>query len=604
MGRVASRLRGCLAVTALLLTCSGALAGQGAQAAASPAERRAVEQATRLIEAGRATDASRALQDFLAREPISPTALALLVDLHGSEGDIAPVLPWLERAASRDASEPRIQRLWVSSLVRAGFGDSARTVARRWVQSAPSLAEAHLAVTDAALAGADTSTAIRVLAEARGSVEDERAVLERLADLYAASGDRSGLLESWEALLLLGEPGIVAMVEDARSGAWPRGVAGDLWDALLRRAPAPSIRNGAHAALRLGTGEVSRRLARAAEPGEGADRSRFLRSYVGEATDAGLPEEVAWAADELARLSTRPVDRQRWQAVSADMALMAGDTLAARRTFQALLDESEPGEAAHRLASRRLFSVLASSPRDLSEAAGLWASHRGTYSDSALDLARMAAELSRGRARAGALREAERGLQDARASLPSAEARAVIDAAGARLAILRGAPDSALARLARATTDPGDEVVEHTRNLGLLAVLEGADALEIELLGEALQELLGSPGEWDPTDWLGRFAALPASASRPALLALLADELESAGRAEQGTAVLHRIVDEFPGSAQSPDALLSLAQRATLTRPGSARTWLERLITTYPESALAPLARRLLAELDATEPPG
>jgi hypothetical protein len=311
MGRVASRLRGCLAVTALLLTCSGALAGQGARAAASPAERRAVEQATRLIEAGRATDASRALQDFLAREPISPTALALLVDLHGSEGDIAPVLPWLERAASRDASEPRIQRLWVSSLVRAGFGDSARTVARRWVQSAPSLAEAHLAVTDAALAGADTSTAIRVLAEARGSVEDERAVLERLADLYAASGDRSGLLESWEALLLLGEPGIVAMVEDARSGAWPRGVAGDLWDALLRRAPARSIRNGAHAALRLGAGEVARRLARAAEPGEGADRSRFLRSYVGEATDAGLPEEVAWAADELARLSTRPVDRQR-----------------------------------------------------------------------------------------------------------------------------------------------------------------------------------------------------------------------------------------------------------------------------------------------------
>jgi hypothetical protein len=604
MGRVVSRLRGGFVAVTALLVSDGALVGQGARAGASAAERRAVEQASRLLDAGRAPDASRALQDLLAREPVSPTALALLVDLHGSEGDVAPVLPWLERAVARDASEPQIQRLWVSSLVRAGFGDSARAVARRWVQSTPSLAEAHLALTDAALAGSDTAAAIRVLGDARGSVEDERTILERLADLYVASADRRGLLDSWEALLSLGEPGIIAVVEDARSGPWPRGVGAELWEALLRGTAAQSIRNGAHAALRLGTAEAARRLAHAAEPEETADRSRFLRSYVGEATDAGLPEEVAWAADELARLSTRPVDRQRWQAVSADMALMAGDTSAARRTFQTLLDESEPGDPAHRLASRRLFSVLASSPGDLAEAARLWTSHRSTYPDSAVDLARMAAELSRGRARAGALQQAERGLQDAWAGLPSAQARAVIDAAGARLAILRGEPDSALARLVRATTDPGDEAVEHTRNLSLLAVLEGADALEIELLGEALKELLGSQTEWDPSDWLGRFAALPASSSRPALLALLADELDAAGSMDWGTAVLQRIVDGFPASAQSPDALLSLARRATPTRPDSARTWLERLITVYPESALAPLARRLLAELDAAEPPG
>jgi hypothetical protein len=592
-----------IAGTALLLAAA-VLAGQGTPAVASPAERRVLEQATRLLDAGRAADATRALQDFLTREPVSPAALSMLVDLHIEAGDAAPALPWVERAVAQGAGEPRVQRLWVVSLVRVGFGDSARAVARRWVRNSPNMADAHLALTDADLASADTSGAIRVLEEARDVVEDQRVVLERLADLYLASGARAGLLQAWEALLSLGEPGIVAVVEDARSGAWPRERTKELWVALSQRSSPESMRSGAYAALRLGSAESARRLARAAQPGEVADRARYLRSYVGEATDAGLPDEVGWAADELARVSTRPADRQRWQAVSADMALVAGDTSAARRTFQALLDESEPGDAAHRLASRRLFSVLASSPRDLPEAAGLWESHRRAYPDSALDLAKMAAELSEGRARADALLEAEMGLRNAWTALSSPEARAVIHAAGARLALLRAEPDSALSRLARATADPGSEAAAHTRNLRLLAVLERADALELEVLGEALLELLRSPAEWKAQEALRRLESLPASAARPAMLALLAEELDAAGHPDQSAAILQRIIEAFPGSPHTPDALLSLARRAIPTHPDSARTWLERLITTYPESALAPLARRLLTELDSAGPQG
>ena len=604
MERVVSLLRGGLISAAALLSCVGAVAGQASRTAPSPAERRAVEQATRLREAGRGPDATRTLEEFLVRQPVSPTALALLVDLLAEEGDVGPVLPWVERAVGQGANDPQIQRLWVSSLVQAGFGDSARAVARRWVQVAPSLAEAHLALTDAELAVADTSTAIRVLEHARDDLNEAGAILERLADLYLASGDRAGLLESWVSLLGLGEPGVVSVVEDVRSSAESRRDVMELWDTLLQRSEPESMRRGAYAALRLGEARSARRLARVSQPTEIADRSRFLRAYVSEATDSGLPEEVAWGADELASLSTRPADRQRWQAVSADMALVAGDTSAARRTFRTLLEESEPGDAAHRLASRRLFSVLASAAGDVSAAAGLWESHRRTYPEPALDLAEMAAELSDARARVGALEEAEQGIWDARASLSSPVARATLDAAAAGVALFRGQPDSAIARLVRATAEPGGEPVARTRDLSLLAVLSGADAPEIDLLGRALLALLRDPAEWETDAWLDRFGALSATTARPALLALLADELDSAGRSDQASRALHHIVAAFPGSPHTPAALLSLARRATPTRPDSARTWLERLITTYPESAVAPLARRLLAELGPVEPPG
>lgn len=604
MERVVSSLRGGLITAAAFLSCVGAVAGQATRTAPSLAERRAVEGATRLREAGRLPDATRALEEFLVRQPVSPTALALLVDLLAEEGDVGPVLAWVERAVGQGANDPQIQRLWVSSLVQAGFGDSARAVARRWVQVAPSLAEAHLALTDAELAVADTSTAIRVLEHARDDLNEAGAILERLADLYVASGDRAGLLESWGALLALGESGVVAVVEDVRSSPKSRRDAMELWDTLLQRSEQESLSRGAYAALRLGEPRAARRLARVSQPTDVADRSRFLRGYVSEATDGGLPGEVAWGADELASLSTRPADRQRWQAVSADMALVAGDTSAARRTFRTLLEESEPGDAAHRLASRRLFSVLASAAGDVSGAAGLWESYRQTYPDSALDLAEMAAELSDARARVGALEEAERGLRDARVSLSSAAARATLDDAGTRLALFRGQPDSAIARLVRATAAPGVEPVARTRDLSLLALLEGANAPEIELLGGALLALLRDPAGWETDAWLRRFAGLPATTARPAMLALLADELDSAGRSGQASRALHHIVDAFPRSPQTPAALLSLARRATRIRPDSARTWLERLITTYPESAVAPLARRLLAELGPVEPPG
>jgi hypothetical protein len=468
----------------------------------------------------------------------------------------------------------------------------------------PETAEAYLALSEAQMAGADSAAATETLLEGRPAVKDGRRILERLADLYGATGDIDHLAETWLELLGEGELGLIAVVED---GLIPGQIARDasqrLWAMVARSEDRGVVSAGTYAALRLGAGQEADRLARGLEYGEAADRARFLRGYVGEATEAGLTSEVAWAAEELAGLSTRLTDRQRWQAMAADMALASGDTASARRVFLDLLEESERGQAPHRLASRRLFSVLANDPDNLGRAAALWESHRRTYPDSVGELADMASELAYGRARAGQLEEAEEALREVRSAWSTTVAVATLDGAGARLALYGGQQDSAIARLARAT-ETGAGVLARTADLALLALLERADALEVEVFGKALLDLHRNPGGWEAGVWIDRLETLPASAARPGMFALFADELQVAGQDPQAASLLRRIVDEFPDSPETPGALLELARSAEHIEPDSARTWLERLITGYPESALAPLARRFLDELPRERPGG
>ena len=62
------------------------------------------------------------------------------------------------------------------------------------------------------------------------------------------------------------------------------------------------------------------------------------------------------------------------------------------------------------------------------------------------------------------------------------------------------------------------------------------------------------------------------------------------------------LVQAYPGAAEAPGALLALAREALPSRSDQARTWLQRLIIDHPESALAPVARRLLAGIDSRLP--
>ena len=86
------------------------------------------------------------------------------------------------------------------------------------------------------------------------------------------------------------------------------------------------------------------------------------------------------------------------------------------------------------------------------------------------------------------------------------------------------------------------------------------------------------------------------------MAALAARELEDAGHADAARTVRLAIVRAWPESAAAPRALLELARGGRIEDPWQATAWLERLIVDYPESALAPVARRLLSEWQAGVP--
>ena len=578
---------------AVVMLAVVAVGGAGApsvagQAAAS--EQRTVARAERLRDAGRSAEATAALREHLDRAPASLAALALLGELELEAGGGAALVPYAETAVAA-TPEAAVARLWwARALTGAGLLDSALAVTGRWLDEAPRAAEARLARADVELAAGDSTAAARTLGAAP---EPSLATLSRLADLLSVLGDAERLTAAWAGLLALDPPATDEVERDLRL-AGPDGAG--LLERLRGRLGEHRGAKGAAAivALRVGRPAPARELADGARGGDDVEDAAFLREYAREAESAGLSSEVAWAAGLLVGLSPRPVDRLRWRAVAAEQALAAGDTVSARRALEALTRESEPGDGPHQLALRRLFGLLAEDPVSLDEAGEVLGRYVRQYPDSAAAEAAMRGELAIGHARAGNLARAEAVVAEARTRLRVA-VTGPLDAAAARLALYAGRRDSAHERARRSARDTGIDAAERTRRLALLTLVQTADTTETRIVGAAALELLVSPEAFDPGPILRELAGAPASEGRPATLAFLADAAAAAGRRDIAGGVRRLIVERHAGSPEAPEALLDLARAAP---PPEATAWLERLIIGYPRSALAPVARRLLAELD------
>ncbi len=573
---------------ALVGATTGTLSGQ----ASAASERRVVDRAERLRDAGRASEATVALRGHLERAPGSLDALALLVQLAIEAGTARESLPYAEAAVAAAPGEASAREWWVRALVGAGQPDSALAVTERWLEQSPQDPAVWLARADVQLVMGDTSRAIRSLQQAPAPKSAE--VLRRLADLLLATGAADDLVASWTELLALDPPGTADVVEDLQGAGTDKQTLLDRLLAGVEGRSGSATRAAALVALRLGSARAARRVAdQARGAGELADAA-FLREYVREADEADLPAEVAWAARHLVVLSPRPVDRWRWQALSADRALAAGDSGSARTAFVELTRESQPGDAPHQLASQRLFSLLAADPGALEDAANLLGRYVAQYPDSSRAESAMIGELAIGHARAGDLEAAEAVLADARSRVPRA-ASGPLDAAGALLSLYAGRSDSARARAGRSVQEAGLDAGEQTRRLGLLTLVQTADSSEIRVVGRAAHELLMPAASFDPGPTLRALAGLPGSSGRPTVLAFLADMAAKAGRAEVAAGVRRQVVERHPASPEAPEALLELARSASSDEAGP---WLERLIVGYPESALAPIARRMLTEIE------
>ena len=568
-----------------------AVAGQ----ASAASEQRTVARAERLRAGGRAAEAASALREHLARAPASPGALALLGELALESGEAAALVPYAEAAVAA-APEEEVARLWwVRGLTGAGMLDSALAVSDRWLKEAPQLSAARLARADVQLAAGDSAGAIRTLGDA---ATPGRELLTRFADLLLAAGDGDRLAAAWVELLALAPPA-TDEVETGLRAAEAQGSAADaasferLRGRLADRRDGAS-RAGAIVALRLGRAEAARALVEAAPMPDDPEAAAFLREYVREAEAAELPGEVAWSARRLVGLSARPVDRLRWLALSGEQALAAGDTASARRALEELTGESTPGDGPHQLASRRLFGLLAANPASLDEAAFVLDRYVRQYPDSTAAEAGMRGDLALGHARAGDLATAEALVADARKRIRVASSGR-LDAAAARLALYAGQRDSARERASRSAREAEIGAAERTRRLRLLTLVQAADTAEVRIAGAAALGLLAAPEAFDPGPALRDLAGRPASSGRSVVLGFIAEAAEAAGQTRIAGALRRQIVRQHPGSPEAPAALLDLARASA---PADAGSWLEQLIVGYPRSALAPVARRMLAELD------
>jgi hypothetical protein len=186
-------------------------------------------------------------------------------------------------------------------------------------------------------------------------------------------------------------------------------------------------------------------------------------------------------------------------------------------------------------------------------------------------------------------------------SVGDAEQAALQAGALGWLEMLAGRPEAARGHLELAAAVPTARPGFRIEALELLSLIDGADSASVASLGRGVVAATASDDARPLVESVERWAGETRSGG-DRLAALAARELEVAGHVEEARTVRLAILQAWPESAAAPRALLELARGGRIEDPRQATAWLERLIVDYPESALAPVARRLLSEWQARIP--
>ena len=601
-----ARLRGAgLLLLVLSLPCS--TTGVAAQAAARPgaAELQALDQARRLRDIGRLLEAGQQIEAVLADRPASIGALSLLYEVTGDLDDPGSFVPFAERAAAITGSETAsVYSLWVRGLVRALAFDSAGRVGERWVRERPTEGLAYIELSRAQLAAGDEGSAVRTLTAGSEATGQIRRFAGELARVHIRQRDLDRLAAQWLTVLAAGPDGVQEVLT-SRQDLGPDLV--DALDALWvagRKESVSAESQWGIAQLGLFLGDP-REARAAAERGLGLSSSRAdatrLQGYVRTAARQALPAEAGWAAVQLSARATSRADRMRWLAVAAQSFLEANHLEDARPLLVTLLAETEPGSGNHHFAARSLGSLEAGDPSLREGASRRLAAYAAWYPDSTIVHTGLVVELSRGYARAGRLAAAHQALDGWPADSEHVAAAAMVDGQRAMLALYEGKGRDVPPLLQRPVAALDLDAAQRTRWIQLLAIAQKADSTALAQLGSALLDLLRSPESFQAEGLLEEWGSVPVGGVRPAMLAYVGAELEALGRREEAAHLYAAVVESYPDQVEAASALLALARLALPADGAAAGVWLEQLITGHPESALAPVARRMLAELDALE---
>lgn len=559
-------------------------------------ENRVLEQAERLERAGRGAEAQLALENLLEDQPVSVSALLMLAQMSERSGEPERVLPWAEKAVRLDDSGlPGVRQVWIRSLSSAGLQDSALSVAGRWVREEPLEQAAYVELSGLWARAGDGGIAVRVLEEGRSAIGSNRLFVQELAALKAGLGSYGPAAVEWRAMLTWGEAGVDAVERRINDPATRRDDAVAALEEELRAADVTFLeRRGAlHLALLLGERAWARELVKSLmndlpEP----SRAEVLRDYVTRARESGDLAGAAWGAGSLARSARSAEDARYWRAMAADLYYEAGDYEKAREDFTRLLEESMPGSDVYGFSLRRLHGLVVADDPETAEA--LLTEHRDRYPEDQLATVRLGVETARAWMDSGALARARSVLEGIHPA--DVEQAALRAGAYGRLEVLDGRPGAARGHLQLAAAVPTGRPEGRIEAIELLALVDGSDSSSMAALGEGVvvATAVGDPGPL--LESVGAWAHA-GSEGGAGLAAFAAAELDVANLDQAARSVRIELVQAWPRGPQAPGALLELARSERRENPGQAAEWLELLIVEYPESAMAPVARRVLAEL-------
>ena len=580
-------------VLVVSLLCAGPAAAQQ-----NPQQllRRELRRAEALERAGRLSQALAVLDSLLQASPAEPGAILAVERIHRQQGQLERLLPLLERAIQTDPSVALLRLVQIRVLADLDRGEELVEAGQDWLRSAPRTTVAYREYAAALRRTGRPEEAERVLRQGRQQLAPSAALAPELASLYLEQRRWAAAAAEWLAILHT-SPGLAwALIghELRTLGPDAESVARTMLELVANDSSVAGQQLAVIASLYAGRpGEARERAETLLAALSEGERRLFLGHFARLAADRVLPALVAWAYRHLLRYA--PEDVAYWdlarEIVRHD--LSAGDTTAALEFLHDCTEAAEPGGAGHRWASAmqiRLFAARA----EAAPAERALQRHVTLYAGAELPELAVAvaeADLQRGRfEQAGSVL----------ALVPEVEIDASLaarlSAVRGYLALCTGSLDEARAELEIAAQGLRGE--RRAEALRLLGFLQDGNERELQAVAAAYRVVLGGrPLEASQRLADGLARATPSSA-RPALL-LWAGELAIAGGSlERGEEMLRRIPEHYPRSGEAPVALLMLAEAlAVSAQPAEAAALLEKLILGYPESALAPIGRRRLAEL-------
>lgn len=565
-----------------------------AQTISTPSDMQTLQQAQQAEAEGDLLRAETLLRELLGENPSSLSAVLAMERLLRMQGRQEELLPLLGALLERDANSPIGHQLTLRTLSALDRPEELARAEERWIRATPDVETPYREAARVWLEREQHDRAIDVLERGRRRLGEDALAFE-LGGAHAAAGDAERAADEWQRAIGTDANrfGLVQrrlnMLPDGGATVTPRLIV------ALKSPPTTSTRVRSALALAIGAGLETEalELAQALEARlPMIERRPFLLETARQA-DAAREQRLAyWAYGRLVALPGADDDESvALRRRLAELAVAVGDSAQARRAYQQLADEADPGSEARRAAEAAAIE-LGLREDDLDRARRRLATFRSQYPD-APETDRLVGAV------AGALLDAARG-EDARALVEGVRGpRSSL--VRARLALAAGEPAEARAALLTAAQALGGTEATETIALATLLgrvspagarrIAEADGALATGEIERALDVLVTPSMELRPDER----AALLEHAVRIAEREALPVRAESIRRV---------IVDEHPRAQEAAGALLGLA-RALAERPGEAveaRSLLERLILEHPRSALVPQARRLLAELNQSIP--